>query len=1644
MISLATSVRRSGPAHALFVTAGLLAALPSLAATYTVNSTLHGTDSDGSTTTLVEAIQAANTAGGSNVIELAAGTTYSSDDTVFIDGTSAGRTMYPAITSTITIHGNGATLDATGKNARFFYVSGSGSLVLEDINLSNGKAQGGDGALGNFAGGGGGGGFGGAIFVNGTSASLAMHRCSILNCLAKGGTSASSASQTGPGGGGGGMGGSGFAGTGNSGGGGPRTAATSGTGADGVGGNAGANAGGFGGGGGGGTGGSAGGAGGFGGGGGGGWQGLPTYGTGGQGGFGGGGGGTCTPFSTPFASGGAFGGRGGAYNSGGFVNGGGGAGLGGAIFNYQGTVTLENVTLLGNNATGGAGASGNGVAAGSGAGGGVFNYDGTVTLKHVTATGNIVGTDSNTPGVATGGVLYNYDAPGGTSPSTTIYNSILTGSTYNSASGVEVYSSGGTASASGAANSSIVSSATGLTGTVLTSSPNLGLLERKSGVILVRPMTGSPALDAGDAANSLSTDAGGTSRPAGSGVDIGAAEGAFSTSFTIASGMLLVADTQADAVFAVDPATGNRSLVSRLNYRGTGPDIGNPKAIAVDSNNNIYVVNTTPAVAIVKIDPATGNRTTVSQSASPAVGTGSTFTSPNGITIRPSDGKLLVTDSGGTDGSAGSDAVIVVDPATGNRSILTDDVTPNNTSPFNTPNAIIYHSTKGVLVVDTGTPKAVFSVAANGARTVFSSASVPDATNPLTTPAGLAEDTDGSILVVESKTGSGANRQLLRINKTTGARALVSNMATANTYSGVAAGSSGIFVIKTTAPAQILKVDATSGAVTTLSGNFNGDGILFGNATGSSIGFGIGLTFVPGSSSTTVSSLNVANSTPSKAATVNWTLTFGSAVTGVTASNFSLSGAAATGASVGTPTTSDSGLTWTVPVTSGSTDGTLTLSLANATGLSPGVSTSLPYAGQSYAMDKTAPTVSIGSPSASLTAGGPVSFTITYSDANFSSATLGAGDVTVNSTGTAAAGSVGVTGSGTTRTVTLSSLSGSGTLGISLAAGTASDTVGNTAGVAGPSATFAVDNTAPGVSIGAPSASVTAGGPVSFTVTYSDANFSGATLSAGDITVNSTGSASASSVSVTGSGTTRTVTLTGITGDGTLGISLAAGTASDTVGNLAGAAGPSTTFTVDNTAPGIVISAPSASTATTGPVTYTVTYSGENSITLGGGDLTLNKTGTADAGSVMVSGTGSTRTVTLSSLTGVGTLGISVAAGTASDTAGNLAGAAGPGTTFTVDNSPVVTTLTATNLTLTGAVLTGTVNPNGLSTVAVFESGADTNYGTVSALTLTPDNGTVDQAVNATLTGLTPGTTYHYRVAATNSAGAALGVDLTFTTAPDTSAPTNIVLSPSIVLENQSVGTTVGTLTAPDPDAALGDTATFSLVAGVGDTDNSSFSIVGNQLQTGAVFDYETKNSYSIRVRVTDVGGLTFEKALTVGIGNVNEPPIYTGYGFTCPVNTSVSVLVSKITAKTSDPEGVTRTVPSVDAVSLQGGTVVLLSGPPKTISYTPPTGYTGDDSFEVRISDGVNTITGIVTVTVGSSSGNGTALVSATMVGSDMVLKFAGIPGTHYEVQRSGGLTPPVTWTVLTTVTADASGFATYTDPNPPSPSYWRTVTVP
>ena len=105
----------------------------------------------------------------------------------------------------------------------------------------------------------------------------------------------------------------------------------------------------------------------------------------------------------------------------------------------------------------------------------------------------------------------------------------------------------------------------------------------------------------------------------------------------------------------------------------------------------------------------------------------------------------------------------------------------------------------------------------------------------------------------------------------------------------------------------------------------------------------------------------------------------------------------------------------------------------------------------------------------------------------------------------------------------------------------------------------------------------------------------------------------------------------------------------------------------------------------------------------------------------------------------------------------------------------------------------------------------------------------------------------------------------------DNQAPTNLTLSNSTVAENQPIATVVGNLSSTDPDT--GNTFTYSLVSGTGATDNSLFTITNNQLKTNSVFDFETKNSYSVRVRTTDQGGLFFDKQLTIGVSNVNETP---------------------------------------------------------------------------------------------------------------------------------------------------------------------------
>jgi hypothetical protein len=109
----------------------------------------------------------------------------------------------------------------------------------------------------------------------------------------------------------------------------------------------------------------------------------------------------------------------------------------------------------------------------------------------------------------------------------------------------------------------------------------------------------------------------------------------------------------------------------------------------------------------------------------------------------------------------------------------------------------------------------------------------------------------------------------------------------------------------------------------------------------------------------------------------------------------------------------------------------------------------------------------------------------------------------------------------------------------------------------------------------------------------------------------------------------------------------------------------------------------------------------------------------------------------------------------------------GSGQTFSTPvNPPTVAAGAPSSLGQVSTTLNGTVNPNeGAVSECQFEYGSSEAYGASVACSPSPGAGAGPIAVSAPLTGLSPGTTYHFRLVATNPGGTSYGADTTFETA---------------------------------------------------------------------------------------------------------------------------------------------------------------------------------------------------------------------------------------------------------------------------------------
>jgi CSLREA domain-containing protein len=406
-----------------------------------------------------------------------------------------------------------------------------------------------------------------------------------------------------------------------------------------------------------------------------------------------------------------------------------------------------------------------------------------------------------------------------------------------------------------------------------------------------------------------------------------------------------------------------------------------------------------------------------------------------------------------------------------------------------------------------------------------------------------------------------------------------------------------------------------------------------------------------------VMSITRANTNPTNAASVDFTVTFSESVTGVDAGDFELTTSGVTGASI--TSVSGSGAAYTVTVNTGTGNGTIRLDVSASSDikdLANNALSGLPYAsGEEYTIDKTAPTVtSILRADANPTNAASVNFTVTFSEAVTG---VDAGDFDLTTTGVTGASVASVSGSGAAYTVTVNTGTGNGTIRLDVSASSDIKDLANNALSGLPYTSgqeYTVDKNPTVTSILRADPNPTNALSVDFSVIFSEDVVN---VDTDDFDLTTTGVPGASVSGISGSGNAYTVTVDAVSGDGTIRLDVSASSdIKDSSGNdLDGLPyEDGEVYTVDKTPPTVTsIWLADANPTNAASVNFTVTFS-EAVTGVDAGDFDLTTTGVTGASVASVSGSGAAYTVTVNTGTGNGTIRLDVSASSdIKDSSGN-------------------------------------------------------------------------------------------------------------------------------------------------------------------------------------------------------------------------------------------------------------------------------------------------------------------------------------------------------------------------------------------------------
>lgn len=220
--------------------------------------------------------------------------------------------------------------------------------------------------------------------------------------------------------------------------------------------------------------------------------------------------------------------------------------------------------------------------------------------------------------------------------------------------------------------------------------------------------------------------------------------------------------------------------------------------------------------------------------------------------------------------------------------------------------------------------------------------------------------------------------------------------------------------------------------------------------------------------------------------------------------------------------------------------------------------------------------------------------------------------------------------------------------------------------------------------------------------------------------------------------------------------------------------------------------------------------------------------------------------------------------------------------------------------------------------------GATDQDANITGYALSTDATMGSVALNAT-TGAwtyTPDANRHggdrFVIAVTDADGNSVRQTIEMTVVSVNDAPSNIFAPPALAVDEGASNTlSLGLFTREDHDGPQ-DVGSFQLV----DSAGGRFAMGTDGKLTvlnGAALDYEAQTSHTIRVRVTDQAGASFEKQFTVTVRNVNEAP----YVVTPPPTTIPAVVAENATGGTvasfviGDPD---NTTPSLQLTSNPNG----------------------------------------------------------------------------------------------------------------------------